>query len=658
MMKQLAVLAVAVALGACAGGSASTTPTPATDPRVGLKAGLMDAGEAASGLRVLAKVPSPAGFLGVTNSDLAFTGNYAIQGNYAGLQIWDMSNPSNPTIASTYPCPASQNDVSVYRNLLFMSSEGMGSKMDCSTGGIRDSVSAIRVRGVRIFDIGDIRSPKLVATVQTCRGSHTHTVLDDPRDRDNVYVYVSGSAGLRSPTELAGCVASAPDSNQNSALWRIEVIKVPLANPAAAAIVNRANIFSGLTAAPEHAEAEEDLAEARKAAEAARAKGGFVIELPSGTSMVPYVLGPNFMRPHLDSTVRARGGSGAPTAADSAALRGAIQGIVNRMFGFGGPQPVPGVSPISRNSQCHDITVYPTLGLAGGACEGHGLLIDIRDPANPRRIAAVADSNFSYWHSATFNNDGTKLLFSDEWGGGGAPKCRASDKKEWGANAIFDIVNGRLEFRSYYKLPAPQTNLETCVAHNGSLIPIPDRDVMVQAWYEGGVSVFDFTDSRNPVEIAYFDRGPSDSTQLGGAGSWSAYWYNGTIVSSEISRGIDMLAMTPSAFVTQNEIDAANTVKLPFLNVQGQPKFVWPPSFPLARAYVDQLERKKCLSAARISAVREDLASAERQQGTQRTNALQVLSRSLDGDMGSSCDVPKLRKLQGAVNDLARPIVP
>jgi len=650
---------------ACASGSTSSAPTPTPlaaptgpDPRVGLKAGLMNAEEAVYGFKVEAKVPSPPGFLGVTNSDLAFIGKYAIQGNYAGFQVWDMSVPSNPTIAATYPCPASQNDVSAFRNLLFLSSEGNGSRADCMPGGIKDTVSTERVRGVRIFDITDIKHPRLITAVQTCRGSHTHTLVEDPRDRDNVYIYVSGSAGIRSPNELAGCVRDKPDQNANSSLLRIEIIKVPLAHPEQAAIVNRANIFADLKAPAEHGESSADIAAAHKEAEAARAAGGFVVSVPSGPGSIEMVLSSRFSRPLLDSIVRARGGSGNPTAVDSAALRGGLQGIVDKMFGIGdGSALTPGVSPVSVNSQCHDITVYPALGLAGGACEGHGMLLDIRDPADPKRISAVSDSNFSYWHSATFNNDGTKILFSDEWGGGGGPKCRATDKKEWGANAIFEIVGGKMEFRSYYKLPAVQTDKENCVAHNGSLVPIPGRDIMVQSWYQGGISMFDWTDARHPQEIAYFDRGPVDSTRMGNAGSWSVYWYNGTIVSSEIGRGLDAFALMPSRYVTRNEIDAANTVKMTHFNAQGQPKLAWPPSYPLARAYVDQLERNKCLSATRISAVRAGLASAER-AGQAGRDALKTLAASLNGDMTSSCDVPKTRKLQSAIQELSTPMVP
>jgi hypothetical protein len=314
-----------------------------------------------------------------------------------------------------------------------------------------------------------------------------------------------------------------------------------------------------------------------------------------------------------------------------------------------GPQPDSGSGP----TQCHDITVYPAIGLAGGACEGYGFLLDIRDPAHPVRLSAVADSNFAYWHSATFNNDGTKILFSDEWGGGSQPKCRITDRKEWGADAIFTIVDRKMHFQSYYKLPAPQTPQENCVAHNGSLIPIPGRDVMVQAWYQGGVSIFDWTDAAHPKEIAFFDRGPVDSTQMADGGSWSAYWYNGVIVSSEISRGLDILELTPSGFISQNEIDAAKSVHLEYLNPQGQPKLVWLASFALARAYVDQLVRSKGLSAGRISAVRQALTSAENALGAQRRNALTQLATQLDGDARGAGDAAKVRMLAGAVRDLA-----
>jgi hypothetical protein len=648
------LLAVVVA---CAPASPpATTPAPSgdarlSDRRVGLSAGLFDAGEAVSGLKVVAKAVSPPGFLGQTNSDLAFTGNYVIQGNYNGPVVWDISDPASPKMVVAFTCPASQNDVSVYRNLMFMSAEANNGRVDCTPGGVPDTVSAMRMRGVRIFDISDIRKPKLLTNVQTCRGSHTHTVLEDPKDKDNVYIYVSGSSGVRSPNELPGCVRQTPDQNPNSSLLRIEIIKVPLNNPAAAAVVNRANIFTGLQRIASHGPSDADKEAAAVAAARARAAGGFVARNPqTGADMV---LGTFIVRPALDSIVKARGGTGAPTAADSAVLRVGAQDLVNRMLAA----PVVTTGPIASGRQCHDITVYPALGLAGGACEGHGLLIDISDPVNPVRLDAVADSNFAYWHSATFNNDGTKILFADEWGGGGAPKCRAGDKPEWGSNAIFTIENRKMKFQSYYKIPTVQSSNENCVAHNGSLIPIPGRDVMVQSWYQGGISVFDWTDAANPKEIAFFDRGPVDSTRMAMGGSWSVYWYNGQIVSSEIARGMDVAQLVPSEFLTQNEIDASNTVRWNQLNAQGQPKLEWPPSFSLAKAFVDQLERGRCLSASRVSAVRRELATAERATGAARAQALQKLSTELDGDRTNSCDKPKVDMLKKAVNDLMSPVV-
>ena len=647
----VAAIVVATACAPLTPPAPTPAPSPANDSRAGLKAGLMNAEEAISNLKVVAKVVSPRGFLGQMNSDLTFTGNYVIQGNYNGPVIWDISNPARPTLVTALICPASQNDVSVYKNLMFMSAEANNGRVDCGSGGVPDTVSAMRMRGVRVFDITDIKNPKILANVQTCRGSHTHTVLEDPNDKENVYIYVSGSAGVRSPNELAGCVRETPDQNPNSSLLRIEIIKVPLADPSKAAVVNRANIFSGLMHPPTHGASQEDLDAGARAAAAARAAGGFTAQNPSsGEDMV---LGGAFVRAQLDSIVKQRGGAGAPTGADSAALRANLQTMVNEMFGSA---PAPG-GAVSPGTQCHDITVYPALGLAGGACEGHGLLIDISDPVHPVRLDAVADSNFAYWHSATFNNDGTKLLFSDEWGGGGAPKCRAGDKPEWGANAIFTIENRKLKFQSYYKIPTVQTALENCVAHNGSLIPIPGRDVMVQAWYQGGISVFDWTDAAKPKEIAFFDRGPVDSTRMEMGGSWSVYWYNGAIVSSEIARGLDVAELVPSEHLTKNEIDAANTVRWSHLNAQGQPKIEWPASFSLARAYTDQLERKGCLSSSRISGIRESLTKAEKANGGARATTLNQLVTQLESDAIGSCDKPKVDMLKKAVQDLRNVVV-
>ena len=631
-------------LAACAPSKPKTAPTPMNDPRVGLKAGLFDAGEAISNMKVVAKAVSPPGFLGITNSDLAFTGKYAIQGNYNGPVIWDISNPAKPELVVAYSCPASQNDISVYRNLMFMSAEANNGRVDCKPGGVPDPVSKERMRGVRVFDISDIKNPKLIANVQTCRGSHTHTVLEDPKDKDNVYIYVSGSSGIRSAGELEGCADIAAD-DPNSSRLRIEIIKVPLANPASAAVVGRANIFAGLGAAPAHGLSDADKEVAAKSLAAAKAAGAFIAKNPqSGMDMV---VPPQVIRPLLENAMKARGGS-TVNAADSATVRGMAQGAINTMFAG-----AAGGAPAGRGgerSQCHDITVYPALGLAGGACEGHGLLLDISNPVAPVRLDAAADSNFAYWHSATFNNDGTQMLFSDEWGGGSSPKCRAGDKPEWGANAIFSIVNKKLVFKSYYKIPTVQSSNENCVAHNGSLIPIPGRDVMVQSWYQGGISVFDWTDPSQPKEIASFDRGPVDSTRMAMGGSWSVYWYNGSIVSSEIARGLDVAELVPSEFISQNEIDAANTVKWDYLNAQGQPKISWPPSFALAKAFTDQLERKGCVAPAKISEIRSSISTAEKASGAARNATLTKLVT--DVEASRSCDPKKTDLLKKALQDL------
>src|SRR5258707_4290112 len=577
LLHVVACVSVADCASGGPGGGNNSTVAPSPDPRVGLKPGRYDAGEAQWNMRLVSNNPSPSPFDTSTNSDRALYKSYVIQGNYDGYQLWDITTPGHPTLKKSYYCPASQSDVSVYRNLLFVSGEGTGGRLDCTAEGVHDSVSTARLRGIRIFDISDIATPKYVANVQTCRGSHTHTVVIDPNDSANVYIYVSGSAPVRSPTELAGCVRQTPDSNPNSSLFRIEVIKVPLAAPQTAAIVSSPRIFDSLAAPPTHSEEQQDIAEAKRQADSARAHSGFVVMLFG----MERPLGARFTAPLLDSIVKVRGGTGAPTAADSQALRGSIQGILDRRFGLNRVRTGP--------NQCHDITVYPAIGLAGGACGGYGPLLDIHDPAHPRPIGPVADSNFSYWHSATFNNDGTKLLFSDEWGGGGQPKCRTFDKPEWGADALFTLQDGQMKFQSYYKMLAPQTPFENCVAHNGSLIPIPGRDIMVQSWYQGGVSIFDWTDPAHPKEIAFFDRGPVDSTKMGDAGSWSAYWYNGVIVSSEIGRGLDIFELRPSGFISQNEIDAAKSVHLEYFNTQDQPRFLWPASFSVRRAYLDQV---------------------------------------------------------------------
>ena len=620
--------------------------TPGTpDPRVGLDEGLFDAEEAAWNIEMVSQTPPPEGFVGVTNSDLAFKGNYAIQGNYNGVLIWDITDPANPILAKDYLCPASQSDVSVYGDLLFVSGEGLGGRIDCSTEGVQERVSDVRLRGIRIFDISDMDNPEYIANVQTCRGSHTHSVLKDPNDDENIYVYVSGSYVVRPDEELPGCSDLQPEEDPNSALFRIEVIKVPLDSPEDAAIVSSPRIFEDLEEPPSHGLAPADLA----ALEEAKAAGKFIYKRGTMERALP----DRFAAGLLNTVVEERGGEGAPTAEDTVTLRETLQARIDAMFGGGEEDETRRKGP----DQCHDITLYPEIGLAGGACEGYGLLLDISDPANPVRIDAVADSNFSYWHSATFNNDGSTVIFTDEWGGGGGPKCRESDPYEWGANAIFTIEDGKMVFKDYYKMPAAQTVHENCVAHNGSLIPVPGRDIMVQSWYQGGISIFDFTDPANPVEIAFHDRGPVATDGSGFGGSWSVYWYNGVIVNSEIARGLDIFELKPSPFMTINEIEAAKTVKWEYLNPQGQPKMTWPSSYALAKAYVDQLDRDRELNAAEVTAIRQGIANAETAPTGKKGEILTKLVTDVAGFGSKSAKVDMLidalKDLSGSTTTLA-----
>ncbi|MGM0506780.1 MAG: LVIVD repeat-containing protein [Bacteroidota bacterium] len=609
---------------------------PSPDPRVGLAPGLFDAGESIWNLERVSFSPSPEDFIGSMNSDLAFSGDYAIQGNFNGYVIWDISDAAEPTIVSEILCPASQSDVSIYGDLLFVSGEGLEGRLDCGTEGVSGVASEERLRGIRIFDISDIANPEYIANVQTCRGSHTHSVLEDPNDEDNIYVYVSGSAPVRPEEELPGCSDAMPEEDPESALFRIEVIQVPLDRPEESAIVSSPRIFEGLEAPPQHS----GITPAEL--EAAREREAFIVEVAGEQT----ILSDNMVQSLLSQVVQERGGEGTPTAADSTALREVLPELVEEMIGE--PHPMEERGP----NQCHDITLYPELGIAGGACEGYGLLLDISDPANPTRIDAVADENFAYWHSATFNNTGDKVLFTDEWGGGVQPKCREIDPAEWGANAIFTIEENELVFQSYFKLPAPQTAQENCVAHNGSLIPIPGRDVMVQAWYQGGINVIDWTDPANPIEIAYQDRGPVSDQRLQVGGSWSVYWYNGLLVSSEIARGLDIFELTPSNYLTQNEIDAANTVVFDELNPQGQPNYDFPPTFALARAWVDQLDRQRGLDRGPIARARWALDEAEDRTGSARSDRLQELVDLLESERGPSGDHPKLEKLIDTVRQL------
>jgi hypothetical protein len=552
----LHLLCAAALMAGCAAGVTTTTtpippaasPTQGPDPRLSLSAGLNNAGSAARGMELIGRADRPQGFADprdpgsffFANSDMAFRGNLLFQGNFNGFQIWDISNPRSPQLRKGFVCPGGQGDVSVHGNLLFMSVEMPNGRVDCGTTPPQPGPS--RFLGVRIFDISDIANPRQVATVQTCRGSHTHTLVTNPRDNANVYIYVQGAGAVRPASELAGCVNAGPE-DPNTARFRIEVIQVPVAAPQNARIVNMPRIFAN------------------------------------------------------------------------------AQGNVGGLWPGGAHGP--GTQETALTDQCHDITAFPELGLAAGACSGNGIILDIADPANPRRIDEVIDPNFSYWHSATFNNDGSKVIYTDEWGGGTQARCRSSDRREWGANAIFERVNGKLQLRSYYKLPVVQTAAENCVAHNGSLIPVPGRDIMVQAWYQGGVSVFDFTDPARPYEIAFFDRGPVNAQQLLLGGVWSSYWYNGNIYSSEIGRGLDILQLLPTEHLTQNEIDAAKSVRTESFNAQTQTRITWPASYAVAKAYVDQLRRSNALSADDWTRITGELTRSERLDAGARRTALQ-----------------------------------
>ncbi len=582
-MSLLKALALTLIVGGTALAQETQVIATSNDPRIGLKSGLSDAATASRNLELIGHAdrlpnfadPKDPGSFGFLNGDLGFSGNYVFQGGFNGLQVWDVSNPTHPTLRTSLVCPGGQGDVSLYKNLLFMSVEETRGRLDCGGQGVTDTVSTERFRGVRIFDISDLDHPKQLAAVQTCRGSHTHTLVLDPKDQANVYIYVSGTGPVRSGSELAGCNRGASLNDTTTSLFRIDVIKVPLAAPQNARIVNSPRIF-----------------------------------------------------------------------ADSA---NAVLGL------WKGGSHGPGTQSTTQTNMCHDITVYSALNVAAGACSGNGILLDISDPANPKRIAAVMDPNFAYWHSATFNNDGTKVLFTDEWGGGMAPRCRASDSPRWGADAIFTrTANNNLTLAGYYKLPVAQTEQENCVAHNGSLIPVPGRDIMAQAWYQGGVSVFDFTDPAHPKEIAFFDRGPMDSTKLMLGGDWAAYWYNGHLYASEIDRGLDIFDLKPSDQLSQNEIDAAKLIHYDVFNPQNQPKFVWPASFVVARAYLDQLVRDNGIPSSRSTAIARDLDRAEKLKGTSRRNALNKLAGSLDRDANTATDAAKVRALASAVRDLAK----
>jgi hypothetical protein len=609
---------------------AGMTGSDVNDPRYKLTPGMYDAGETSLGMKHLLllkkpdafqlgstdtndpKVQNALGQLGIpdsskmpkelqlaiaelafANSDLAFQGNHLFQGNFYGINIYDISSPANASLLTSMVCPGGQGDVSVYKNLMFMSVEMPNGRLDCGAQGFPPNpppppgeerkrrlpaAQADRFRGVRIFDISDIKNPKQVAAVQTCRGSHTHTLVVDPNDKDNVYIYVSGTSFVRQTEELAGCSGERdPGKDPNTALFRIDVIKVPVLAPQDAKIVSSPRVF-------------------------------------------------------MDSRT------------------GAMNGLNN-----GGSHDKEEAKPADTD-QCHDITVYSAIGLAAGACSGNGILLDIKDPVHPKRLDAVNDPNYSYWHSASFSNDGSKVVFTDEWGGGLGARCRPNDPNKWGADAIFHLQNDKLSLASYYKLPAAQSDTENCVAHNGSLIPVPGRDIEVQAWYQGGVSVMDFTDAAKPFEIAYFDRGPIDSKMLVLGGDWSAYWYNGHIYASEIARGLDIFELTPTKFLTQNEIDAAKSVQVASLNVQNQQKIEWPAQLVVAKAYVDQLERSQGLPAGRVAELRKAIQGAETSHMNKAKVAkLKTMAPSLESSAGTAKNPADAKRMQALAEILKNP---
>ncbi|MEO1369602.1 MAG: DUF305 domain-containing protein, partial [Acidobacteriota bacterium] len=373
------------------------------DPRAGLSAGFQDAGQAISNLELVASLPKPPGFydpenpaglplkrarelaeaattadageagedaedkgedakeqgedgeedeeradgpdddwrsplLSFSNTDMAFFDDVMVVGNYHGFNIYRLGDGGAPDLISSVVCPGGQGDVSVVGDLLIMSVEQNRGRLDCGLGGVTEDVSAERFRGLRIFDISDLERPMQVGAVQTCRGSHTHSVVSGPGDDGTIVVYNSGTAGVREEEELEGCIDDIPGDTR-TALFRIDIVEIPVEDPSKARIVASPTVF----------------ADEEKGVLAGLWRGG----------------------DHGDDTQETR-----------------------------------------RTDHCHDITVFPELNIAAGACSGNGILFDITDPYHPKRIDAVVDQGFAYWHSATFNNDGTKVLFTDEWGGG------------------------------------------------------------------------------------------------------------------------------------------------------------------------------------------------------------------------------------------------
>jgi hypothetical protein len=584
--------------------SAQSYPS-AADPRTGLKPGRLDAGTAASNMRLVSSSPKPAPFdsargLTFINSDLAFGDHYVYQGNFAGFTIWDVSNPAKPVIASVVQCITSQGDPTIVRNLLFISAEGAGNRTDCGKGGVQDPKD--HFTGVRIYDVTNPRQPRLVKNVQTCKGSHTHTVVPSKTNPGFVYIYVSGQQNARADTELAGCNNGTDPADPNNSLYQLDIIKVQLEHPEQAVVIPGARIFTGLEGSP-------DCITFCAPADSRRPGGRGAQRDSTGVVVVPLHTGP-------------------------------------------------------RN--CHDVTAYPAFNLLAAACSTHAILVDISNPEKPVRLSALTDSNnFQGRHTAGFSNDGRKTLWTDEWGGGTGPMCQAGNIMELGGNTIITASadNKKLTQHAYFKLPAAQTAQENCVSHNGGLIPVPGRDLYVQGWYQGGVDVMDFTDPDHPTEIAYFDRGPidapNDTANASGrsrytiGGSWGAYYWNGYIYSSELDRGLDVLELTPGPQLSQNEIAAAKLVTLRDYNPQSQPKLVWPAAFPVVRSYLDQLVRNGGLAADRTTAVSAALDAAERKRGAARGAALTVLAKRVDGYASSAQDAARVRMMSGAIKQLA-----
>jgi hypothetical protein len=575
----------AVAVASPVATSAQDTIATMNDPRARLAPGAQNtAGIAAKYMKLVSFTPKPALLdsakgLSFINSDIAFKDHYVYQGNFSGFSIWDVSNPAMPRNVATIACATDQADPSIYGNLLFISAESSRARTDCGMQGVAKDEGAMRERGVRVYDVSNPAHPKLINNIQTCRGTHTHTIVPDPKDKNTIYIYGGGSSNVRDSSEVAAlkCSDGNYPENPNASQNRIDIIRVDLEHPETAKVVGFARIFEDLPRSP---------------------------------------------------------GSGGVARDPNAPARGR---------GANGP------------NGCHDLTAYPAYNLVAGSCGSHGILLDVRDPLHPVRIDAKSDVNFSLWHTAVFNNDASSVVFTDEWGGGTNPRCRITDPLRLGGNTVLSIdKSGKMTQHGYFKMLAAQTEMENCVSHNGGLVPVPGRDIMVQGWYQGGVDVFDFSDPNHPYEIAYFDRGPVSDTSKVIGGSWGAYYWNGYVYSSELSRGLDIFELQPSEYLSQNELDAAKLVHLDTYNPQSQPKIVWPAAFPVVKSYLDQLVRAKALPAERTTAIAAAIASAEKASGSARRSALTKLAADLDKDAGASTDAARVRTMAAAARDLAK----